>query len=292
MLGGISYSGKMTNTAETGLRENIEGIEKSSRASRIAVAMCDLESGLEFQYRADEWFHAASTIKIPILVGVFGAVDGGEFLLHSRLHVRNRFLSVVDGAPYRLRSSRDANSDVHEAIGKMMQIQELAHHMIATSSNLATNLLVELVGLEKLQSTMQKLGVADGIDLRRGVEDDKAFEAGINNRVTANGLMKLLRQIAEEKTFSPHLSRRMLDILHSQEFNSGIPARLPEGTRVAHKTGEISTVAHDAGVIYLVKRKPYVLVVLTEWEPDTGGRSDTIARISEAVHDLIEAGGD
>jgi beta-lactamase class A len=277
---------------ETKLRENIEEIEKRSRASKVAVAVHDLETNLDFAYRSDEWFHAASTIKIPILVGVFGAVDRGEFVLHSRLHVRNRFLSVVDGTPYRVRSSRDANSDVHDAIGKMMQIQELGHHMIATSSNLATNLLVDLVGIEKLQETMQQLGVADGIDLRRGVEDEKAFEAGINNRVTANGLLKLLRLIAEEKAFSPHLSRRMLDILHSQEFNSGIPARLPEGTRVAHKTGEISTVAHDAGVVYLKNRKPYVVVILTEWDPETGGRSETIAKISEAVHDWIEAEGD
>ncbi len=270
------------------LRENIAEIERNSRSSRIAVAVFDLENGLEFEYRADEWFHAASTIKVPILAGVFGAVSRGEFVLHSRLHVRNRFLSVLDRSPYRLRSSRDANSDVHQAIGKMMQIQELAHHMIATSSNLATNLLVELVGLENLQATLSELGVADGIELRRGVEDDKAYEAEINNRVTANGLMKLLRLIAEEKAFSPHLSRRMLDILHSQEFNSGIPARLPEGTRVAHKTGEISTVAHDAGVVYLVKRKPYVIVILTEWNPAIGGRSQTIARISKCVHDLIE----
>lgn len=281
----------MTKSAEAKLRENIEGIETTSRASRIAVAMFDLETGLAYEYRADEWFHAASTIKIPILVGVFGAVDRGEFVLHSRLHVRNRFLSVADGSPYRLRSSRDANSEVHEALGKMMQIQELAHHMIATSSNLATNLLVELVGLENLQGTMHQLGVADGVDLRRGVEDDRAFESDINNRVTANGLMELLRLIAEEKAFTPHLSRRMLDILHSQEFNSGIPARLPEGTRVAHKTGEISTVAHDAGVVYLINRKPYVIVVLTEWDPDTGGRSETIARISKAVHDFIDAEG-
>lgn len=280
--------GNMTNTAETKLRENIEEIEKNSRSSRVGVAVYDLESGLEFGYRVDEWFHAASTIKIPILAGVFAAVSRGELVLHSRLHVRNRFLSVVDGSPYRLRSSRDANSDVHDAIGKMMQIQELAHHMIATSSNLATNLLVELIGLENLQAAMRELGVAAGIELRRGVEDDKAFEADINNRVTANGLMKLLRLIAEEKAFSPHLSRRMLDILHSQEFNSGIPARLPEGTRVAHKTGEISTVAHDAGIVYPVKRKPYVIVVLTEWDPDTGGRSETIARISKCVHDHIE----
>src|SRR4051812_21601385 len=110
----------MTPPAENKLRETIEDIEKRSGASRIAVAVHDLETNLDFEYRCTEWFHAASTIKIPILVGVFGAVDRGEFVLHSRLHVRNRFLSVVDDTPYRVRSSRDANSDVHGAIGKMM----------------------------------------------------------------------------------------------------------------------------------------------------------------------------
>lgn len=278
----------MIQTAETRLHERIEEIEKKSRARRIAVAVHDLEGSRAFGFRADEWFHAASTIKVPILVGVFGAVDSGAFVLHSRLHVRNRFRSVVDGTPYRVSSSRDANPDVHEALGKMMQIQELAHHMIATSSNLATNLLVDLVGIDGLQATMRQLKVDDGIELRRGVEDDRAFEASINNEVTASGLAKLLRLIAEEKAFSVNLSRRMLDILHSQEFNAGIPARLPADARVAHKTGEISTVAHDAGVVYLKDRKPYVVVILTEWEPETGGRTETIARTSEAVHDFID----
>ena len=274
------------------LQAEVDRIEKDSGAQALAVALCDMESGREFRHHADRWFHAASTIKVPILAGVFGAVARGDFVLHSRLHVRNRFLSVVDGTPFRVRSSRDANSAVHEAIGKMMQIQELAHHMIATSSNLATNLLVELVGIERLQETMRELGVDQGIEIRRGVEDEKAFDGGLNNRVTADGLLGLLKLIAEEEAFNAHLSRRMLDILHSQEFNAGIPKGLPAGSRVAHKTGEISTVAHDAGVIYLTGRKPYVLVILTEWDPEKGGRTETIARISEAVHDFVAGTGD
>ncbi len=280
----------LDSTGDDALRTGIEQITRESGAEALAVAFFDLQSGREFRYDADRWFHAASTIKVPILVGVFGAVASGDLVLHSRLHVRNRFTSVVDGIPFRVKSSRDANAAVHDALGKMMQIQELAHHMIATSSNLATNLLVELLGVERLQATMRELGVDGGIELQRGVEDERAFEAEINNRVTAAGLMRLLRLIAEERTFSPHLSRRMMDILHSQEFNAGIPRPLPRGARVAHKTGEISTVAHDAGVIYLADRKPYVLVVLTEWHPDRGGRTETIARVSKAVHGFVAAG--
>jgi beta-lactamase class A len=105
--------------------------------------------------------------------------------------------------------------------------------------------------------------------------------------VTANGLVALLRMIAEERAFSPALSRQMLDILHRQEFRSGIPARLPRGTRVANKTGDISTVAHDAGVVYPPGRRPYVIAILTEWDADATGRSSTIAALSHAVYEHL-----
>lgn len=272
---------------ERALRTEIQRIEKESGAQAIAVALHDLETGFELHYHPDRWFHAASTIKVPILLGAFAAIDRGELLPHSRVHVRNRFLSCVEDIPFRVESGRDSNSVVHNAIGKMMRVDELAYHMITTSSNLATNLLLGVMGSEAVNGTLRALNLSDGIELRRGVEDELAFEKGINNRVTANGLLRILVLLAQGKAFSPALSRRMMDILHGQEFNQGIPARLPKGARVAHKTGEISTVAHDAGVIYLPKRKPYVLVILTEWDPAAAGRSRTIAAISHAVYEFL-----
>jgi len=193
--------------------------------------------------------------------------------------VRNRFLSAYDGSPYRVRLDRDANPDVHREVGRTLRVSELADAMITTSSNLATNLLLDLVGLDVLQRTIEGFGLA-GIDLRRGVEDDTAFEHGINNRVTANGLVGLLRLIGEERAFSPALSRQMVDVLLGQQFKSGIPAGLPRVAKVAHKTGEISTIAHDAGLVYLPDRRPYALSVLTEWEPSATERSATIAAAS------------
>jgi beta-lactamase class A len=276
--------------SERALRTQIETIEKESGAKAIAVALHDAESGLELHYKADRWFHAASTIKVPILLGVFAAIDRGDLLPHSRVHVRNRFLSVVENVPFRVESGRDANSAVHNAIGKMMRVDELAYHMITTSSNLATNLLLGVIGPDSVNRTLKELDVDDGIDLKRGVEDELAFEKGINNMVTAEGLMRILVLLSEGKAFSPALSRRMMDILHGQEFNQGIPARLPKGARVAHKTGEISTVAHDAGVVYLPKRRPYVLVILTEWDPETSGRSKTIAAISHTIYEFLTQG--
>jgi beta-lactamase class A len=275
---------------EHALRAQIENIESESGAKAIAVALHDAETGFELHYNADRWFHAASTIKVPILLGAFAAINRGELLPHSRVHVRNRFLSVVENVPFRVESGRDANSAVHNAIGKMMRVDELAYHMITTSSNLATNLLLGVIGPDAVNRTLKELDVDDGIDLKRGVEDELAFEKGINNMVTADGLLRILVLLSEGKAFSPALSRRMMDILHGQEFNQGIPARLPKGARVAHKTGEISTVAHDAGVVYLPKRKPYVLVILTEWDPEGTGRSRTIAAISHTIYEFLTQG--
>jgi beta-lactamase class A len=268
------------------LRDKLEELEERSRARALAVAVYDLETGRDFNYRADRWFHAASTIKLAVLLGVFAAIHQRKLVPQSRLHVRNRFRSAYDSSSFRILSERDADSEVQTAIGKTMRVRDLARNMIIRSSNLATNLLLDLLGIEFLQRTLDDLGLS-GIDLRRGVEDELAFEQGINNRTTAEGLVHLLRLIAEERAFSPELSRYMLEILHDQEFRSGIPAGLPANARVAHKTGEISTVAHDAGIVYLPHRKPYVVAILSEWEPETTGRSPTIAAASYLVYEYI-----
>jgi len=261
------------------LRSRFAELEEKSKARAIGIAIDDLETGVQFHYHADRWFHAASTIKLAILLGVYGAIHRGELLPQSRVHVRNRFLSAYDGSPYRVAVDRDANSAVHREIGRTLRVSELAEHMIASSSNLATNLLLDLVGLDVLQRTLDEFGI-EGIDLRRGVEDELAFEHGISNRVTANGLVSLLRLIGEGRAFNATLSQEMLEALHAQQFKSGIPAGLPPEAKVAHKTGDISTIAHDAGLVYLPDRKPYALAVLTEWEPSTQGRSTTIAAAS------------
>ena len=268
------------------LRDRIVELEEDSGARALALALHDTETGFAFEYQADRWFHAASTIKVAILLGVYAAVHEGWLQRESRLHVRNRFLSAWDAEPFRVQGDRDANARVHDAIGKTMRISELARHMIATSSNLATNLLLDLLGVERVQHVLESYGI-EGVDVRRGVEDERAHREGINNRVTARGLVALLRLIAEERAFSSELSHEMLDVLHAQEFRNGIPARLPSDVRVAHKTGEISTVAHDAGVVYPRDRKPYVLAVLTEWEPDATGRTATIAIASRTVYEFL-----
>jgi beta-lactamase class A len=280
----------MTATAtQDALRDRIERIAEEAGARQVAVAFYDYETRESWDVCGDEWFHAASTIKVPILLGVFGAAHRGHLVLDSRVHVRNRFISAADGTAFRVESGRDANSEVHRQLGRTMKVNELAYHMIVTSSNLATNLLVDLVGIDEIRASIAELGVT-GVELHRGVEDERAWEQGLNNRVTARGLISVLRPIEEGTAYSVELSARMLEILHDQEFRSGIPAGVPDSARVANKTGEISTVAHDAAIVYLPGRKPYCVVVLTRWEPGASGRSDTIARISRAVYQRLCGG--
>ncbi|MGH7465790.1 MAG: serine hydrolase [Longimicrobiales bacterium] len=271
---------------EAALRDVIRQIGEEAGVSAVAVAAYDFEHRTAWGMNSDRWFHAASTIKVPVLLGVFDAIEQRRFEPYSRVHVRNRFLSMVDNTPFRVQSSRDANAEVHAALGKTMMIQELAEHMIVTSSNLATNLLLDIVGLEHIQETLARLHL-HGIDLRRGVEDEAAWEAGINNRITADGLAAALRLIEERAAISGHASDLMLDILHKQRFRSGIPAGLPDEARVANKTGEMSTVAHDGGIVYLDGREPYVVVILTEWDNGGDRRQATIARVSRAIYDYM-----
>ena len=256
----------------------------------LAVSLYDYETGTSWARHGDRWFHSASTIKVAVLFAVFGAIDAGRFTPESRLHVRNRFHSIVDNTPFRVSAARDGDRVVHEAVGRTMRVDELARHMIVTSSNLATNLLVDLVGVEAAQQMLARHGIV-GIDLLRGVEDEKAFGESFNNRVTANGLVALFRRIHEGRGLSEDSSRRMMDILFAQEFRAGIPAGIPadvrEQSKVANKTGEISVAAHDAGIVFLPNRQPYVLAVLTEPDSTTNKRMERVARVSAVVYEWL-----
>ena len=126
----------------------------------------------------------------------------------------------------------------------------------------------------------------DGVELRRGVEDYAAHERGINNEVTADGLVSLLSAVRGD--FLRNESKEQaIRILLEQRFNSMIPAGLPAHAAVAHKTGEISTACHDMGIVYLPEREPYIAVILTEFDSEGNGRREIVATISVAIYRLI-----
>ena len=216
--------------------------------------------------------HAASTMKLPVMIQIFRDADAGRLRLDDLLPVHATFPSLLDGSPFDVDRADDSDSTLYLRLGGRASVRELLELMITRSSNLATNLLIERVGAERAQGTARSLG-AWSIQVLRGVEDGKAYRAGLNNTTTARDLGVLLAAIAQGRAASPASCDEMLAILGRQEFNEGIPAALPAGTRVAHKTGWIGEVVyHDAAIVYPARGASYVLVVLTG-----GIRQDSVA---------------
>ncbi len=272
-------------------------LETARRAQMlsVAVAVHDYASEVQFAYGAARVFHAASTIKLAVLLALLKAAEDGRVRLGERLHVRNRFQSQADGTPFFLQADRDGDPDLYKAVGRTASLHALAETMIVRSSNLATNLLIEHLGVATIAAVLAEAGL-DALRCLRGVEDEAAFSQGLNNQVTAEGLLKLFRALHEAKSLRPESRDRFFEILLQQRFNGMIPAGLPESAkaRVAHKTGEISTVCHDAGMVFLPGRAPYILVVLTEYASGgaTAPRNRAVASISGAVFAFLKDAAD
>ncbi len=264
------------------LRSRIGEIAKEFRIDAIAVAIYDYRDHSRFDLDSDRWFHAASVIKLGILVALFKAAEQGTIHLEDPLHVRNRFRSIVDGSVYQLEADRDGENECHRRVGRTLKISELARAMIVRSSNLATNLLLDLLGIDQIQRLLNEAGIS-GVRMVRGVEDHVAYERGINNEMTARGAVELLRLVSEGDFLNADSREQIRSILLAQEFNAMIPAKLPKETRVAHKTGEISTHSHDAGIVYHADRAPYLLAVFTESESGSERRSRAVAAVSSLL---------
>jgi len=239
-------------------------VERHIAASGAAAAVYfrSLRGADSLAINADTRYHAASTMKVAVMIQVFRDADAGLLGLRDEVEVTNRFRSIADSSTFSLEAADDSDSSLYRRIGQRARIGELVELMIRVSSNLATNILIERVGAQRVQATLRSLG-ADSVAVLRGVEDGAAFRAGMNNSVTARGLGVLLRAIADGEAASARSCGAMLDILLGQRFRDGIPSGLPRRTRVAHKTGTITALHHDAGVVYVGGRPAYVLVILT-----------------------------
>jgi beta-lactamase class A len=265
------------------LASAIAAVEATIRESGadVAVALTTLDGRASWFTRADEPFHAASTMKVPVLIELYNQAHQGKLRLDDTLVVRNEFRSLADGSPYTLDPADDSETDLYRAAASTRTLAELCELMITVSSNLATNLLIERLGVDNIQHGVHALG-ADGMKVLRGVEDSKAFQQGLNNTTTARALAQLMSAIARGEAVDPASSRAMSAILERQTFNEGIPVGVPPGTRVAHKTGEITRFQHDAAIVYAPR--PFVLVILTRGIEDPKKGSGLIATITRDLY--------
>jgi beta-lactamase class A len=269
-------------------------IEKSISGSGAQVGLYfkTLDGASEWAFQPDRAFHAASTMKLAVMIETFRQAKQGRLRLDEPLVVRNEFQSIADGSAYALRAEDDSETELYKATGQTRTARELCQLMITVSSNLATNLLITKLGVDHIRRTLHEMG-ADGVQVLRGVEDGKAYEKGLNNTTTARGLGIVLEALAAGKAVDPESSKEMVRILEDQKFNEGIPAGLPQGVAVAHKTGEITKIHHDAAIVYA--ERPYVLVILVGGLADKRDSAALMAdiskRIYQAVHDAQPGGG-
>ena len=270
-------------TSSDSLAARIEARVAEVPGAQVGVAYHRLGSGDSLYINADTSMHAASTMKVPIMVQLFRKVDAHQLSLDQTLVVKNEFQSIVDGSTYSLDENDDSDSAMYALVGSKVTVRDLITHMITRSSNLATNTLVALADAKQAEAAMRSLG-ATRIRVLRGVEDQKAFDAGLNNTTTARDLSIILGAIQENTAASKKSCAAMRDVLLLQEFNTGIPAELPPGTRVAHKTGWITGITHDAAIVYPAHGPTYVLVVLTKGIPDEPTAQKMIADISRMVY--------
>jgi beta-lactamase class A len=264
------------------LKELRELVQKSGVT--VGLAAHHLTSGEEILINPDLSLHPASTIKICVMMEVFRQARQGKFSLDESMVVKNEFASLADGSPYSLSPEDDSEKDLYDRIGQELTIRDLVRRMITVSSNLATNLLLERVTPERTTEFMRELGTDDVI-VRRGVEDNQAFRLGLNNAATARGLMQILLKLGKKEVVSPEDSNEMIRILLAQEFNEMIPAGLPAGTRVAHKTGWTGTFYHDAGIVYPPDASPFVLAIMTNGFEKEDEAHPFIAQLARKVYD-------
>ncbi len=258
-----------------------------SIAGDVAVAFYNLSDPQDsLLLNENEKFHAASTMKVPVMIELFKQAHQGKIDLKDSILLKNEFKSIVDGSSYSMDVSDDSDDVVYDKIGSKVALKDLMYSMITVSSNLATNVLIELVDAKKVTATMRDLG-AENIEVLRGVEDQKAYDQGLSNSTTAKDLMLIMKAIVQDSAGTPQDCEAMVAILKEQQFNDLIPLYLPEEVSVAHKTGFITGVHHDAAIVFLPNGRSYVLVLLSKNLKYFEKATDQLAGISKTFYDYM-----
>lgn len=269
-------------------RSILEGMIDESGAE-VGLYYRSLEMGGDsIVVNGDLRMHAASTMKVPVMMQLFLDDQAGRLALDSSLPVKRDFTSIADGSGYQLPRESDSDSTFYDLVGGQAAVRYMIERMITWSSNLATNLLVEVADADRINAMLRSIG-ADSMEVLRGVEDLKAFEAGLSNTTTARDLGTVMAAVATGVDFTPTSRQQMLAILQRQHFRDNIPAGIPAGTRVANKTGWITGINHDAAVVFPDDARPYVLVILVRGHPADDQGEALAAALSTVIWRLHTA---
>ena len=210
---------------------------------------------------------SASMIKLVVLAALLDKVAAGEIDLDAQVEVTSS--DIVSGTG----TVQDDGPGTYE-------LQDLARRMIADSDNTATNVIVDLIGMDAVNEEASKLGLT-GTVMARKMMDMVAADQGMRNRMTSDDAATVLNLIATGKLVNEQMSELAMNFLLQQTINAGLTDAIPAGVQVVHKTGELIQAEHDGGIV--LAAHPYVLVVMTEGIDNYLGVS-VIADVSRAVY--------
>lgn len=283
---------ELTDSKVHSLQRVLDAIADGSGA-RFGIFFKDLASGRTLSKNSSVSMHAASTMKTPVLLEVLRRVDSGTLAFTDEVLVKNEFKSLVDGSPFSI-GLEEGDGPTMTKLGGKATLEFLVTEMIVRSSNLATNIVLSLVGPESVQAFTDALG-APTVKVRRCVEDSKAFDKGVNNETDAAGMAAVMEAAVRSPKLSAAARAKAWEILTGQTFNEEIPAGLhpQSGAIVGHKTGNMSTSQHDAAVVRLPDGRAYVLVLLAnDFGANEEGRLNVIhaaRKMSRAVWEAMIA---
>ena len=258
----------------------------NNETGNFALAFKNLDDGKEILINENEIFHAASTMKTPVMIEFYKQLHQGKLSLEDTLQIKNEFKSIVDGTIYKLSEFDDSDKNTYNKLGQYYSINNLIYEMITISSNFATNILIEYIGANNVTKSMKEIGALN-INVLRGVEDIKAFELGLNNTTSAKDLLIIYEKLAKGKIINNESSAIMIEILKDQKYDDIIPKYLPKDIEIANKTGMITGVHHDSGIVFLKDGKKYVIVLLSKNMSDMESGTEMMAKISELIYKTL-----
>tara|TARA_B100001765_G_scaffold104130_1_gene64430 strand:- start:480 stop:1361 length:882 start_codon:yes stop_codon:yes gene_type:complete len=258
----------------------------NDETGNFALAFKNLDDGKEILINENEIFHAASTMKTPVMIEFYKQLHQGKLSLEDTLQIKNEFKSIVDGTMYKLSEFDDSDKNTYNKLGQYYSINNLIYEMITISSNFATNILIDYIGANNVTKSMKEIGALN-IDILRGVEDIKAFELGLNNTTSAKDLLIIYEKLAKGKIINNESSAIMIEILKDQKYDDIIPKYLPKNIEIANKTGMITGVHHDSGIVFLKDGKKYVIIILSKNMSDMESGTEMMAKISELIYKTL-----
>ena len=242
----------------------------------MAVEVIDLTTGDEISINADEVMPTASSIKIAVLAELLKQAEEGRLKLTGLYTVRAQ--DLVPDSDIMLGLTPEVTR---------LTLRDLATMMVAVSDNSATNVLIDAVGFERVNSTLRSLGFAR-TQLRRKMMDLKAATEGRENVSTARELAGLLRAIHQGKLLDPEHTADFFKLLGTHKSSYMLPA-LPEDVAAATKPGDLEAVRNETGIVF-VKGRPFVISVMGAYldDPRQGERAITaITRLAFSYFDRV-----